>query len=242
MPNNKYTTQIGTTPASDQYWIKITTGGPYIVHGIPPVTQVIIAVNAAGISTKYETGKSFTASEGMALCRCGHSQHAPFCDGSHLHAPVDLTETAPFTPLLENSDEIDGPKLALTDNDKYCAFARFCDGAQRVWNEVQMEGQVHEQNTIHMTSHCPGGRLLVWDMETKQPIEPQEPASIHPVEDPAEGCSGPLMVRGGVRVESANGDSYEIRNRQALCRCGRSSNKPFCDGTHASVGYQDGIK
>ena len=50
------------------------------------------------------------------------------------------------------------------------------------------------------------------------------------------------MVRGGVRVESADGQSYEIRNRQALCRCGKSSNKPFCNGAHASVKYQDGIE
>ena len=44
-----------------------------------------------------------------------------------------------------------------------------------------------------------------------------------------------------IRVESASGESYEIRNRQALCRCGASSNKPFCDGSHASIKFQDGL-
>ena len=241
MPSPSCEVQIGTTVADEHCWIKVSQGRPYIVHGAPPVTLAIIGVNDKGVSTEYVRGKAFASKEGMALCRCGHSRNAPFCDGSHLKADVDLTERAPFEPLLDQATEIDGPALALTDNERYCAYARFCDAANRVWNEVQMAGKVHEQNTMHMTTRCPGGRLMVWDKQSRQPIEPAEPASIHPIEDSAAGCSGPLMVRGGVRVESADGRSYEIRNRQALCRCGQSSNKPFCDGSHASIKHQDGI-
>jgi CDGSH-type Zn-finger protein len=40
-------------------------------------------------------------------------------------------------------------------------------------------------------------------------------------------------------VVSGDGAAYETRNRVTLCRCGQSSNKPFCDGTHASVGFKD---
>lgn len=50
---------------------------------------------------------------------------------------------------------------------------------------------------------------------------------------------GPLWVRGGIPVESSDGATYEVRNRVTLCRCGRSSNKPFCDGTHKGVGFRD---
>jgi len=39
-------------------------------------------------------------------------------------------------------------------------------------------------------------------------------------------------VRGGIPVESSEGQVYEIRNRVTLCRCGKSYNKPFCDGSH----------
>ncbi|WP_410209572.1 CDGSH iron-sulfur domain-containing protein [Aquirhabdus sp.] len=233
--------QIGTVPAPDDIYIQVTKGGPYLVHGKPPVQQVIIEKNETGNSGRYAAGKSFESSESMALCRCGHSKHAPFCDGSHLKAPVDLTETASFQPLLAGSKEFDGPTQLLTDNESYCAFSRFCDNGHQVWGEVQMKGEQHERLTEFMVHNCAGGRLLVWDRETQQPIESKETIGIHPIEDPSIGCSGPLMVRGGVRVESADGQSYEIRNRQALCRCGQSSNKPFCDGTHASFKYHDGI-
>lgn len=233
--------QIGTKAAPDSFYIEVTAKGPYIVHGKPPLSQAIITQNSAGKSGSYEPGKTFESKDPMALCRCGHSKNAPFCDGSHVRAGEDLTETASFEPLLKGSTEIDGPRLSLTDNEKYCAFARFCDNAHRVWNEVQIEGEEAEKNTEFMVANCPGGRLLVWDPRTREPIEPAEEPVIRLIEDPAEQCSGPLMVRGGIRVQSASGRSYEVRNRQALCRCGKSSDKPFCDGTHASVKYKDGI-
>ncbi|HYX79111.1 MAG TPA: CDGSH iron-sulfur domain-containing protein, partial [Actinomycetota bacterium] len=53
--------------------------------------------------------------------------------------------------------------------------------------------------------------------------------------------SGPLWVRGGIQVIAADGFRYEVRNRQTLCRCGQSQNKPFCDGSHASVRFDDGL-
>ena len=53
-------------------------------------------------------------------------------------------------------------------------------------------------------------------------------------------ADGPLWVRGGVRVDAADGEPYEVRNRVTLCRCGASENKPFCDGTHQDIGFRDG--
>jgi len=41
-------------------------------------------------------------------------------------------------------------------------------------------------------------------------------------------------------VEASDGTTYEVRDRVTLCRCGHSSNKPFCDGTHKVVGFRDG--
>ena len=65
-----------------------------------------------------------------------------------------------------------------------------------------------------------------------RPIEPKLELSIAVVEEPLRGYDGPLWVRGGIPIESADGVTYEIRNRVTLCRCGISSNKPFCDCSH----------
>ena len=51
---------------------------------------------------------------------------------------------------------------------------------------------------------------------------------------------GPV-VRGGIPITAADGFQYELRNRVALCRCGASQNKPFCDGTHAQIKFRDGL-
>ncbi|HEY2476158.1 MAG TPA: CDGSH iron-sulfur domain-containing protein [Candidatus Cybelea sp.] len=72
-------------------------------------------------------------------------------------------------------------------------------------------------------------------------LEPRLEPSISLIEDPAMKCSGPLWVRGGVRIEGAGGQEFEVRNRVTLCRCGASQNKPFCDGTHADIGFNDGL-
>ena len=51
--------------------------------------------------------------------------------------------------------------------------------------------------------------------------------------------NGPLLVSGGVRVLDADGNVVFDGERAALCRCGGSSNKPFCDGTHKTNGFRD---
>lgn len=50
--------------------------------------------------------------------------------------------------------------------------------------------------------------------------------------------NGPLIVTGSISMLDGEGNEYALeRSRVALCRCGRSSNKPFCDGTHAKIGF-----
>lgn len=234
--------QIGTTPASDSYSIKVIKGGPYLVKGRPLLMQKIIEQNEQGQSWNYKNGKTFEINDDAHLCRCGLSSKAPFCDGSHKFAKFDLEETASFAPLLEGSEVIEGPTLTLADNQNYCAFGRFCDVGDRIWKQVTEPGEASEKLTIKMAHLCPAGRLLVFDNKSGEPVESPTAPSLALIEDPGIGVSGPIMVSGGIRVESANGESYEVRNRQALCRCGSSKNKPFCDGNHASMKFQDGLK
>lgn len=50
--------------------------------------------------------------------------------------------------------------------------------------------------------------------------------------------NGPYIVTGGVNVIDSNGKKLEMAEKFALCRCGASSKKPFCDGTHSRIGFQ----
>ena len=50
--------------------------------------------------------------------------------------------------------------------------------------------------------------------------------------------NGPYVVRGGATITDAEGNTFEVKDTVALCRCGQSSNKPFCDGTHNKVGFE----
>ena len=50
---------------------------------------------------------------------------------------------------------------------------------------------------------------------------------------------GPLYVRGRVQLRSADGNVIVEDMRLALCRCGQSHNKPFCDNSHRDSGFND---
>jgi hypothetical protein len=77
------------------------------------------------------------------------------------------------------------------------------------------------------------------DKNTEEPIEPDFKPSISLIDDSQSSINLPIWLKGGVPVESADGTEYETRFRVTLCTCGRSHNKPFCDGTHynASPSY-----
>lgn len=222
--------------------ITITENGPYAVSGAVPLRRATIGANAAGDSVEWVDGDAFATTANYALCRCGQSAKKPFCDGSHARLGFDGTETASRQPYLELAQELDGPVEALTDAESLCAFARFCDREGTVWREVgEVRSGPELQAFNNQVGQCPSGRLVAWDPAARRPIEPDLPASIAVVQDPQQGVSGPLWVRGGIEIIAADGAAYETRNRVTLCRCGQSNNKPFCDGSHAAVGFKDGL-
>ena len=49
--------------------------------------------------------------------------------------------------------------------------------------------------------------------------------------------NGPLIVKGEVDVLDSNGEVMQTATQVALCRCGQSAKKPFCDGTHGKAGF-----
>ena len=130
--------------------------------------------------------------------------------------------------------------MQLTDAEGLCAFGRFCDPNGQVWAQVtQTDDPEVRAMFVRQVNNCPAGRLVAWDKATGRAIEQELPVSIGLVEDPGQDCSGPLWLRGGIAVVAADGFEDEVRNRVTLCRCGASNNKPFCDGSHAAVKFQD---
>ncbi len=50
--------------------------------------------------------------------------------------------------------------------------------------------------------------------------------------------NGPYLLQGNFEIRSVNGESVFQGTKAALCRCGGSTNKPFCDGTHRTIGFE----
>ncbi len=219
--------------------VQIGKNGPYRVSGNLPLGEEIIGADGAGESVKWQHGRTFPLQQQYALCRCGHSAHKPFCDGSHSKVGFDGTETASRAPYRDQAKVIRGPTMTLTDVESLCASGRFCDPNGSVWNLVNDPDRTAHEHFVRQTCNCPSGRLVAWDNATGQRLEPKYEPSISLVQDPAKECSGPLWLRGGVQLVGADGHYYEVRNRMTLCRCGASQNKPFCDGAHVSIGFSD---
>jgi CDGSH-type Zn-finger protein len=51
-------------------------------------------------------------------------------------------------------------------------------------------------------------------------------------------ADGPYLVSGPVNIEWPSGHKLSATDPVALCRCGHSNDKPFCDGTHAKIGFK----
>lgn len=50
--------------------------------------------------------------------------------------------------------------------------------------------------------------------------------------------NGPYLLSGPVELRDGEGNMFAPRDKIALCRCGASTTKPFCDGTHSRIGFE----
>jgi CDGSH-type Zn-finger protein len=229
-----------TTGTKKPPHVVVAKDGPYLVTGRIPLSRQTIGTDSEGGSETWIESEAFEVRESYALCRCGHSKTKPFCDGTHGKIGFDGSETASHESFANQAEVIDGPEMQLLDAEKLCAFARFCDPNGKVWNQVnQTDSRSVRDQFVRQVGNCPSGRLVARDRSSGKDIEPTLPVSIGLVEDPAEDCSGPLWLRGHIHITAADGHRYEVRNRVTLCRCGQSKNKPFCDGTHASIKFKE---
>lgn len=223
--------------------ITIQTDGPYWVTGAHEIQVSEIALGDEGVPDHLiHRGSLPLTPEGTALCRCGQSRNKPFCDGHHAKTGFDGTETASRQPYEEAAGVQTGPLAVLTDQEDLCAFARFCDGGGKIWRLIESPMPADVARANREAGLCPSGRLKVWDRHSRLQTSPEpQTSALQLLEDPAIDASAALAVSGSFTLQSANGETYPERQRMTLCRCGQSGNKPFCDGSHASTRWQDGL-
>ena len=218
---------MGDTPE-----IQVTKNGPYQVNAALPITPRRVVTSERGEPLTSITEPALPHDTPTWICRCGHSGHKPFCDGSHERVGFEGTETASHEDFVDQEKIHEGAGLVVHRVGRLCAHSSFC--ANQITDWYQLLPDTGDTNVraevISMIEHCPSGALV---MELGgEIVEPNLPKGISPVED------GPYWVQGRVTIADAEGRPYETRNRVALCRCGASANKPFCDGTHNQIGFK----
>lgn len=217
--------------------IKIIKDGPYIVSGNVPLSEKIIVPKGRGY--EFRAGRKLAQAEEYALCRCGKSKNAPFCDGSHGKTGFIGSETAKKDKYEERAELLEGPAVDLLDDNR-CAYARFCHREKgNAWGLTEhSDDGTNREEAVIAASDCPAGRLTAVD-KAGNIIEPSYEPAIDIIQDPEEGVSGGIFVKGNIPIEASDGQEYETRNRVTLCRCGKSWNKPFCDATHVTSKFSD---
>jgi CDGSH-type Zn-finger protein len=228
------TAEVGPA-ANEAPGIVVEEQGPYHVTGKIKLRRRIRIVDQEGNGIAWQEGEEITPPEGeVKLCRCGHSDTKPFCDGHH-HKEVewDGTLTADRHPSETRRKVFRGTEMVLTDDESLCAGYAFCDPYGSVWHEIKQtaDPEVRERLKAQI-NRCPSGRLQ-WKLSLhEQAMEDKLEPEIGIIPD------GALSVLGGVQIQGPDGFCYEVRNRELLCRCGLSKNKPFCDGTHWETDFK----
>ena len=173
--------------------------------------------------------------QGAALCRCGGSKKKPFCDGTHRTNGFSDRNTA--DPSKSKRQAYAGKRITILDNRALCAHAAFCtDDLASVFRHRENPWIVADGATvekiIETVRKCPSGALsyAIDGVEA----EPPRRAPMVTVTD-----NGPYAVTGGIELVGVKLGDGASSEHYTLCRCGASKNKPFCDGSHWDVGFED---
>jgi len=171
----------------------------------------------------------------MVLCRCGQSCSKPHCDGTHTKIDFQSNKLEGRQP--DKIDKYIGKKINIHDNRGVCSHVGYCtDNLPEVFRS-SVEPWIDPNaapvdDIIRVIKMCPSGALSysisgkLYDSITREP-------GVNLIRD------GPYHVVGGVKLEDHNKSKSQSKEHYTLCRCGGSKNKPFCDGTHWYMGFED---
>ena len=120
------------------------------------------------------------------------------------------------------------PRLCFHSQNCVRSLPQVFDDSRRPWVRVDAATADEVEAAV---ARCPSGALRTRRIGVPRPRR-QQPLEVRASAD------GPLLLSGGVRILDADGVVLYEGERAALCRCGQSGNKPFCDGTHKKVGFR----
>ncbi len=133
----------------------------------------------------------------------------------------------------------EGDKSTVAWNGKLCIHVQECGraegdlfvGGRKPWCQPDTTGD--ENELVAILQRCPTGALSY----------EKEGATIDEVAAPENKVvvanNGPLYASGELEIDAATEETPGVRYRAALCRCGQSKNKPFCDNSHEAAGFVD---
>lgn len=185
------------------------------------------------------TGGPIPTKKFISLCRCGASRTKPFCDSTHLQIHFNSARIS----TLKNDRRVSykGKRITIHDNRAICSSAGYCTrGLPVVWRRggrpwIDPDAAPPEE-IIKVIQQCPSGALsYTLEGEEEWPGTGSEP-------EIQLRRNGPYDVRGGIELEGEDFCEGASREHYQLCRCGASKNKPFCDGMHWHVGFEDGME
>jgi len=199
--------------------------GPYVLNDFIPRT-VDYVQNAEG--------EQYTRTVAASLCRCGASNNKPFCDGNH--RAIEFTDANTADPALNRRNDYVGAKLTVHYNRALCSASENCvNGLPTVFKS---EGEPwifpddgDMEDVIETVKTCPSGALSYSIDGVEYRDQEREPMVIVTKNGPYEVVGGIELVDPPEPCEGASSEHY------ALCRCGASNNKPFCDGAHWDVKF-----
>lgn len=117
-----------------------------------------------------------------------------------------------------------------------CIHSAICfRGLSKVFNPqkrpwITMENADSDE-IMNQINECPSGALS-YIKNTQE----SENIAIETIVEPLK--NGPLLVYGNISIKDAEGNLTKKFKTTAMCRCGASSNKPYCDGSHVKIGFE----
>ena len=178
--------------------------------------------------------EKYSSVVGIALCRCGASKNKPFCDGTH--GVIGFRSERIEKSTDPKKRDYKGQKITVHDNRAVCCHSEVCvrtlsavfDVSKKPWIDPDADDV---EKLIETVKKCPSGALsYTVDGKEYKDYDNQPMITV--------SKNGPYFVT-GIELLGENFMDGVSKEHYALCRCGASKIKPFCDGMHAKVGFRD---